>query len=374
MSVEAANSVEPPPPPESTPPPVVDRSARRAAARDAFLAEAAGLGVEADSTEKPAETPSTEEPVEATAEDETTEAADDSDEAADTAEAEAEAEGESEEPKAAKDLAQEKRLAELQKARKRSLDEVARARAELEAERKQWQAELAPHVEALKQFQSLQSRAKYDPAAVLMSLGYSQDDLELAARQVYEHSKAAADDPKTRGSAAAAMRLRQLENTFETYQEERRREIAELRDQLAQRDNAAQAEAWIESATKAATDDTPLVKTMLAKNPARARTLLAQVADELVAATGEVPDHSDVVTELENRRRTELEELGIEIPSAVKAATPKTKTPTAGETKTAPTKTLSPDLGTPTKPRSARMTREERRLEIVQALESGRTD
>lgn len=268
--------------------------------------------------------------------------------------------------KADPDLA--KRLDVVQKAQKRAKEELARERAELERERERWKAEWNPRIQQAEQFLQLAGRAKYDPVGVLLALGLTEDDLEPAARQVYAHSKAAAADPRYKESATRVMRERQVADELA----QTRKELTEMRQQLQAREQAQAAEReaqrYMESVVKVAGEETPLVRTMLAKNAERTRERLAQTAMRLIEESGETPDPEDVVKALEQARRAELEELGIDLDTAIKAA-PKKATPVAGETKAA--RTLTADLGTPAQPRAANRSRQDERADVLRALETG---
>lgn len=270
------------------------------------------------------------------------------------------------------DPEQEKRLAAVQKAEKRAKEAVARDREAFEVERRSW----APKLEAFEaeraQFETLRGRAKYDPVAVLLHLGLTVDDLEPAAKSIYAHSKAAAADPKLKDAAQRAMREREHADVLT----QTRRELAEVKQQMQERDQREVTQrnvtVYLEHVVKAAGDETPLVQRMLTKNVVATRQRLHQVAVSLADQTGEAPDPIDVVRALERARRDELDELGIDIDSAIKAP-PKKTNPVAGEKKAA-AKTLGNDLGTPISPRSAQANRTEVLADVRRALENGRLE
>ena len=266
----------------------------------------------------------------------------------------------------------DKRLATVQKAQKRAKDELARERADFDRERDQWKASWQPKIEQAERFLALAGRAKYDPVSVLLALGLSDDDLEPAARQVYAHSKAAAADPRYKESATRLMRERQYADELA----QTRKELQDMKSQIQQRDQAQAAEReatrYIDSVVKVTGEETPLVQTMLAKNAERTRERLAQTAMRIIEETGEAPDPEDVVKSLEQARRLELEELGIDLDVAIKTAAPKKTIPAAGETRTA--KTLSNGLGKPAQPRAAQKSRRDEIADLRRDLESGRLE
>lgn len=233
-----------------------------------------------------------------------------------------------------------KRLALIQKQEKRAREALAKERAELEAER----AKIAAEKSALERFEAIKKRAKHDPAAALAALGLGDDDYELAARQIYARSKAAAADPKTREAADRALREREHGESLEQL----RAQLDEVRNELKTRDERAvqqrEAERYIASVSKAIGDDAPLVASVYAKNPEKARYEFGRVTMALYEQTGEMPEPAEVIAAYERQRRAELEELGIDPatvgkPKAAPAAKPsrtlgdtRSVTPTAANT------------------------------------------
>lgn len=334
------------------PPPGAAREARRAASRAAFAAANTDETEAASSEEKPAvePTPAPSESPESAPED------DDDDDAAD------ETPAEDEPAVAAKpDPERDRRLAAIQKAQKRAREEsIARDR-DYEARVKQFEAEWSPKVAAYQEFESLKARIKYDAPSVLKALGLTEDDFERHAHQVYLNSKKAAEDPKNRASAEQLAWQREQQARLDAIEKENR----ELKASLQQREAAAAAKVYADQymskVEKAVSDETPLVKTMFAKAPEKARQRLGQLAYDLAAETDEEPTPADVVREFEKIRRAELEELGIEVPKA------------APKAKAAPTeeKALAAKAETPKPNGAAKMTKEQRREATIRALEQG---
>ncbi len=260
---------------------------------------------------------------------------------------------------------QERRAREkLTKEREDWKTEQAKARAELERERAEWKAK----VEAVERFEKLKARAKVDPTAALEELGV--DDFEYAAKQAYARSKGAAD-PANREAAARMIREREAADDLA----ETRRELKELKDQLAKRDQEVQyREAWqiyLGDVTKAATADTseaPLLRAQLGKNPARAHAAIRDVATDLFQRTGEWPDAQDVITTYEKRRRDELEELGIDV-----AAISSTKKQGQAAGKKKPATSLGNDLSHAREPRPPKSGKEHR-AETLAMLEADRLE
>lgn len=210
-----------------------------------------------------------------------------------------------------------------------SFDEARRA---FERDRNEFEAKSKAHTDGLKQLETLASKVKTDPWALLEKLGVTADDADYISRVIYAHSKTAAADPKNREAVEAAKRSRESESRVERIE----RELQETRQQLAserQSQSAAHAaNQFLDGVAKAVGDDQPLAKSLLAKNPSKAREQFGAIAYELANTSGEVPEASEVLAEYEKRRRAELEELGIDPASVGKTA--------ANGTATRPAKTL----------------------------------
>lgn len=352
------------PPPPSHDQRDATRSAQRASMAEELAKELAGLDGPAEPAaeekpETPEEPEAKPEPKKAKAKEEAKEEPEDDDEAATDEEPE-EPEKESKAGKPDKDL--QRRLSSIQREEKRAkaaLAEerkvIAEERRAVDREREEARAELGRVRKALESF-------KTDPVALAREAGVPEELFEELARAYYAASPKGKADPRLREHVARSSRdMKRDDELADT-----RRELAELRQTIQQQTLAQQAAAFIEGAAKAASDETPLVSAMLEKSPQKARARLAAVADRLVEETGEVPDYEDVVTELEKIRREELEELGIDVDSAIKAPKQKPVQPAA---KTKPAKALDKDLRAPgVQPRSQPMSRDERRRAELDAL------
>lgn len=300
----------------------------RAAGRAAFL-ESLKNGESSAETEKPT-TPAASEspdPTESDADADDTEA-DDTDLDTEPTDTEQEAEEEPAGPAAAEgaeepDADLSKRLEAVQKAKKRALDEVTAAKAELNSEvarhRQAIEQEYGSRIKAAESFEKLKARAKVDLVAVVRSLGIDGDDLDFGARQLHTEWKAWKGDPAAKDQSAAVIRRREYESKLEETQ----RELQELRDSITKRDEAQQAKAYADQymgrVEKAIGVKAPIVRSMMAKNAEKTRARLGQVAYDLASETGEEPSPAEVVSALEKIRREELEELGID-PAAVAKA------------------------------------------------------
>ncbi len=234
-----------------------------------------------------------------------------------------------------------KRLSAVQKQEKRSREAISRERTEFEREKNEWRDQAKAIAESSQRFERLAARAKYDPVAVLTSLGLSEDDFEPAAQMLYAHSKAGAADPKRKEMAQRGLREREYADKLAQMESKH----AALEAKLTEKEWTAQADRVLEdhytSVTKAVSDKTGLVKAQLAKNPARAKAAMQQITYDLAQKDGVLPTAKAVVIAYEKQRRAELRELGIDPASVIKAApavanTNAAKPATATNGKTAP--------------------------------------
>lgn len=255
------------------------------------------------------------------------------------------------------------RLATIQRAEKRSKDALAEERATLARERAEWSEKVA----AATSFSDLAARAKYDPAAVLTSLGLDAGDFEAAAKQLYALSPAGRSDPKNREIVEQQLRLRGHGDELSST----RREVAELRKFIEERDQQAAGERaaaeYLDAAVKSVNGQAPLVAAWIAKNPRAARERMRAVAAELVESTGEVPEHEEVIAAMEKRRRADIEELGVDVGVVLSGSAPAPAP--AGR----PAPTLG-QLGSPAQARATPQTREEVEADVLRAMQEGRLD
>ena len=255
------------------------------------------------------------------------------------------------------DAETEKRLKTIQAQEKRIREQLAKERSALEAER----SEIKARVAELERFQSLAARAKYDPASVLEALGVSADEFESAARHLFARSKAAANDPKWKQASEAAAKEREAQDKISATE----KRLAELESRLEKQHQQTVLEqaksGFFAQVSTAATDDTPLLKSFVAKSPAKARDALFQIAASLYEETGEAPDASDVATAWEKQRRDELAELGLD--ASVYLAAQKAPPPEATKR---PAKTLGAAAGAT--PARAPVSKAEERDSIIAEL------
>jgi hypothetical protein len=253
----------------------------------------------------------------------------------------------------------DKRLSAVQKAEKHSREKLARERAEMKAEMQlefdRQRAAIAPHMESLKAYEAAKARAATDPVAMLKALDVPADQWDYIAQQIYNNSKAAESDPKRKEFAAQAKEKREYESRMEAMQKRIDAMENEKKQQLQAAEQQKLEDQYFGELSKAVTDDSPLTKKLLDKNPTKARTALLKTAERLFEQTGELPDAEDVLAAYEKARAEELAELGLDIPVAKKAA----PAPAVDE-KRAPSKTLdTAPTGAKPAPAKGKPTRDE---------------
>lgn len=296
----------------------------------------------------------------------------DAEEAEDEDEDEEDAEDEDTDPGQAKRLeaiqkAHKRNQRQLDKQREQMLEEVTRAREQLDKDRQRF----APLIERVEKFAELEQRAATNPLGVLRALGFPNERMEELSKQSYYASKSASDPKYGELAAREQHRLEQSDEVSAL-----RREIQELKDREVQREKAAQQQqqvsAYLDQVTSAVGDETPIVARMLEANREKTLDRFRSIAKELIDLTGEVPEPAEVAQALEEARRKDLEEAGVDLDSVIKRKKTKKK-PAADESKTAKSQ-LSSDLGKPTKPRSTPRTQAEIRADVLRELENGAAD
>lgn len=193
-----------------------------------------------------------------------------------------------------------KRLAKVQKRDARMREQFDAREKAFAKERDAFVAEWKPKVEAYEEFEKLKQR-KSDVAGVLKAIGYVEDDFEDISKILWGLSKTGAADPKNRDAVARMQRERELREEAAAA----RREAAEVKKMLEQRDEDAEAnrrvDAYLGRVTKAIGDETPLVKKRLELAPKSTRRAIEKVAYELAKKAGGFVDPKKVVRVYERK-------------------------------------------------------------------------
>lgn len=247
-----------------------------------------------------------------------------------------------------------------QHARRQLADERAKMVAEFDTQRTEWKAK----VDRAAAIDAAATNARRDPIGALRALGFTDEDFEPLGRTLYGASPAGQKDPRYKASGEAALAQREqltavqrLEAQIKSLTDER---AAEKQQAVVQ----SQLDTYADGVLKEITDSTPIAKSALAKNPAKVRAALLEVADRLYTESGpshdlrDIPDAAAVLAAYEAERIAELELYGVDPSTLARPAAP--KVPAAPPVKP-PTATLAPGGGTgPTiQATGAKPTREE---------------
>lgn len=268
------------------------------------------------------------------------------------------------------DAPADKRLDTITKAEKRSRELIAKerndAKSSFMAEVEQVKAELAPHMDSVKKYKAAVEKVRTDPVELMRSLGLSEDDFEYAAQQLYNHSKAAASDPKRAQAAAQARRERESTSELAQLRAEVQAIKAEKQQAAQQQTFEQQKAQYVDHVATNLPAEAPLLKKLLEKSPAKAKAELWKTAERLFAENNEMPDAEDLAVAYERQRRAELEELGVDVASVLSAKSVVAATPADKR----PAKTLDATASqtTPLPKPAAKKTDAERRKEILDAM------
>ena len=288
-------------------------------------------------------------------------------------EAELEVEPEAADPEPATDdpdAKTQKALDRIQAEEKQSRTRIESERAEVAAIKAEWVEKISASEARETEFKAAQSRAKRDPAALLKLLGVTDKvDLMNAARQL--HSIAVADSPdatpQQREQADRSLRERDTEDRISRMEAENKALREEMATSEQNKVNEQNVRNYTTQVLESVAAET-LVGSLAATSPALAHSRIAEYADELWQKTGEVPDASDVIKLFEEAERKSLSDRGLDpdlILQGMKRT--KTKTPTAGENRSA---SIGTNNGTTTKPVAQFESREDLLADVLRDIET----
>lgn len=247
----------------------------------------------------------------------------------------------------------EKRLGIVEKQEKRMRDQLSRERAEMLATFEREKSVWLDKVKAAESVLDEVRTAKRDPLRAMKAIGITEADFERVARLLYAHSEDGAKNPANKAAAEQAWRERQQQGEIEALLKRIDSMEASQKEVTRRAEGKAQIDAYLGGVTKAVTDDHPLARASLDKAPEKTRQILLDIACKLEARDGETPDASDVLKAYEAQRRAELEELGIDPATVIKAK------PRGLPTKPGATVTPANKATTPPAPANRKPTREE---------------
>ncbi len=205
--------------------------------------------------------------------------------------------------------------------------------------------EWAPRIERAEKFEQRFGRGinPYEAAEVLAELGLKDEDFEAASQSLFVRTKKFADKPETRETVARLKEIRELREEARINREWREQQEAKARQTAEQSAAEKRTVAFIESATKATSEKTPLAAALIEKNPARAQAQIAEITGRYIDEHGVMPTPKQVVIALEKSRRQDLRDLGVDPKSitTIAAAKKATEAP-ADKAKPAAKKTDKP--------------------------------
>ena len=216
----------------------------------------------------------------------------------------------------------DKRLSQVRRTDKRLREQrdkdFASRERQLQQEKDTFVAEWKPKVEAAEKFERAASRVNVDPVAVLTSLGLKPEAYEHTAQILYTLAKAK-DDPKAQAAVAKLIKDRELEDKLDSVTKRLEEQDKTAKQREAEAAQLEKVQALVETFAKAASDKTPLVKSMLKSDPGAAKTDLARIAADLIDQTGEKPTPKRVAIAYEKERRALCRKMGID-PKTVSAS------------------------------------------------------
>ena len=206
----------------------------------------------------------------------------------DTDEDEADVEDDDED--APSDPETQKRLDAVRRAEKRSRDQLAAERAEIEKLR----AEHADDVKALREFTTLKKRR--DIVGVARMLGYKDADFEDLSLAFYADSEKGKADPKYKAKVEQTAKERALQDRLDELQKRIDERDEAEKTAKAEAEQQKQITAYVDSVAKAATTKTaPRVASALKEFGDDAKDDLLRIAGKLYRQSGEQPKPSAVV-------------------------------------------------------------------------------
>lgn len=205
---------------------------------------------------------------------------------------------------------------------RRAMAEVAQERAEIDRAQRTFEAERAKDADERRELGLLKARAKGSPRAAVMllrKLGVEPAQFAQVANIAFAMSDQADEKWKRQWGAD--------DGTVNLEQEEMRRELAELKSKLSERETqekqhyqqrqqeAAVASYVDEISKEVKADKHKLVAHALQKNPDRAKGKLRAVLEYLARESGGIPSPKKVADEAERLLREEIELYGVAGPT-----------------------------------------------------------
>lgn len=336
-------------PPENAPEMAEESAAPELSGDDAILAELAASREPDSEPEPELEDAPESEPEEADDDDE--EGLDDEEESDDDLDDEEDEDAEEDDDDDEPEEENLKGLAKIKAAEKSFTKRMQAQKAELQADKDKWTARVEAAEEAAGKQSNYKSLANSNPVALFEDLGIEgADAFQALGKYFFQYGKGISPDasPQDKQAAESIQRLR--EQTAGLHQT--KSEIAELKKQLADKDQAAEHAQAIKQyqgkLERVAGKKFPLAAKILgSKAKDEAQEHMLKIAREVHRKTGKDPSARIVLKRYEAAERRRLEARGIDVDAYMTATkTKKTNPDTAAKKKpaTAPeTKTTSSD-------------------------------
>jgi hypothetical protein len=231
-----------------------------------------------------------------------------------------------------------KRLDKVRKAERRMREAADAREKQFEREKQEFFASMRPRMEKLERFEALEGKVNSRPIEVLVSLGLKPENFGLAARSLFAETDEGKKDPRNREAVAERASRMELEARIADMQrrldERDTKETTAAERQLQEQ----QLDAYFTRVKKAASDEHPLAKHVLAKTPKKAERELTELTYELAKKLGgKYPKPATVMRMYEKQVRRDLGRLGVDVDAMTKApATATTKAPATATTKGKP--------------------------------------
>lgn len=214
----------------------------------------------------------------------------------------------------------QKRLDQVRRAEKRMREAEARRDADFADKQRQWQKQ----VDRVAEIDKLAARIKYDPIPALRALGVSDEDLITIAQAAYAESPEGQKDPARKAAAQQRLKEREKEDEIAAV----KRENAEIRKMIEERDQAAKAQAeaskYIADINATAAKQYPLVAGLLKADPDETNDALVALYNTLGKKNGKAPKPAELVAAYDKKERARLTKLGVDLSKYTKPGAVKT--------------------------------------------------
>ncbi len=238
-----------------------------------------------------------------------------------------------------------KRIAAIQKAAKRSEEQLEQRRQQAERDfddkRRAFESEWKPKLDLYQKQKTLLDKG--DVLSLADTLDWDDDTKLHQAEQLYLSVKGK-NDPKLREKYETLRRQREANSELSTV----KKELAELKESLAKQVDDQAFDLHYSQLTSSVNGEHPTVAKLMKAYPEQVKSRARLVRDQLKKETGTNPSPGQVLKILEEHEVSYLKALGYDV-TPKKAAPPPTDGTKPKPTKPASTQTAKPMNGTTTK-------------------------